>query len=102
MKLTPGGCHSPNCFGGIEKLLKDNLFTFRRKGQGLRKKLVDEIIAKGIHDEVVLEAMRRVPRHYFLDKAFLEFAYVDKAFPIAAGQSAHCHSSRRSYGSRGC
>jgi len=57
------------------------------KHQGLRKKLVDEIRSKGINDEQVLEAIRKVPRHYFLDKAFVEFAYVDKAFPIAAGQT---------------
>src|SRR5438045_3070953 len=59
--------------------------TFRH--QGLRKKLVDNIRAKGIKDEKVLEAINKVPRHLFMDKAFLEFAYQDKAFPIEAGQT---------------
>lgn len=59
--------------------------TYRHKG--LRKKLVEEIRAKGIRDEKVLLAIDRIPRHYFMDNAFLEFAYSDKAFPIAAGQT---------------
>ena len=41
----------------------------------------------GIQDEHVLDAMDRVPRHYFLDSAFSQFAYSNKAFPIAAGQT---------------
>ncbi len=59
--------------------------TFRHKG--LRKKLVEEIRAKGIHDENVLRAMNAVPRHLFMDNSFMGFAYVDKAFPISAGQT---------------
>ncbi len=59
--------------------------TFKHKG--LRKKLVEEIRSKGIKDEKVLSAIGNVPRHFFLDKAFVEYAYVDKAFPIAAGQT---------------
>ncbi len=59
--------------------------TFKHKG--LRKKLVDEIRNKGIHDESVLKAINIVPRHLFMDNSFVGFAYVDKAFPIAAGQT---------------
>jgi protein-L-isoaspartate(D-aspartate) O-methyltransferase len=59
--------------------------TYRHKG--LRKRLVDSLREKGIHDEVVLEAINRVPRHLFLDSSFLEFAYEDKAFPIGSGQT---------------
>lgn len=59
--------------------------TFKHKG--LRKKLVDEIRSKGIRDEAVLKAINIVPRHLFMDNSFLGFAYVDKAFPIAAGQT---------------
>jgi protein-L-isoaspartate(D-aspartate) O-methyltransferase len=55
--------------------------------QGLRKKLVEEIKKKGIRDERVLNAIAAVPRHFFMDKAFLEYAYQDKAFPIEAGQT---------------
>jgi protein-L-isoaspartate(D-aspartate) O-methyltransferase len=59
--------------------------SYRHKG--LRKKLVDSIRAKGITSEEVLEAINRVPRHYFLDSAFDEVAYEDRAFPIGEGQT---------------
>lgn len=57
------------------------------KHQGLRKLLIEELRAKGIDNETVLKAMGEVPRHYFFDSAFLNFAYADKAFPIGAGQT---------------
>lgn len=59
--------------------------TYRHKG--LRKKLAQTIIAKGITDERVLDAILEVPRHYFLDSAFDEKAYEDIAFPIGEGQT---------------
>jgi protein-L-isoaspartate(D-aspartate) O-methyltransferase len=55
--------------------------------QGLRKLLVENIKAKGIHDNNVLKAMETVPRHFFFDSSFLEYAYEDKPFPIGAGQT---------------
>jgi protein-L-isoaspartate(D-aspartate) O-methyltransferase len=55
--------------------------------QGLRKLLVQNIQKKGISDPQVLSAMETVPRHFFFDSSFLEFAYEDKPFPIAAGQT---------------
>lgn len=57
------------------------------KHKGLRKKLVDGIRAKGIKDENVLNAINTVPRHFFMDSAFDDVAYVDKAFPIGEGQT---------------
>lgn len=59
--------------------------TYRHKG--LRKKLQAEVAGKGIKDHDVLDAIGTIPRHFFFDKAFLEFAYQDKAFPIGAGQT---------------
>ena len=59
--------------------------TYMHKGQ--RRKLLEELRTMGIRDEAVLDAMDRVPRHYFLDSAFSQFAYSNKAFPIAAGQT---------------
>jgi protein-L-isoaspartate(D-aspartate) O-methyltransferase len=59
--------------------------TFEAKGK--RKKLVAELRQKGIVDEEVLRAVDIVPRHLFMDPAFLTHAYVDKAFPITAGQT---------------
>jgi protein-L-isoaspartate(D-aspartate) O-methyltransferase len=55
--------------------------------RGLRKKLVRIVESKGITDKNVLEALGKVPRHYFFDKTFLEHAYQDKAFPIGEGQT---------------
>jgi protein-L-isoaspartate(D-aspartate) O-methyltransferase len=57
------------------------------EARGKRRKLVEELRIKGIADENVLEAINRVPRHMFMDPAFLIHAYVDKAFPIASGQT---------------
>jgi protein-L-isoaspartate(D-aspartate) O-methyltransferase len=59
--------------------------TYRHKG--LRAQLVKEIAGKGITDERVLRAVEEVPRHFFFDSAFTEQAYIDKAFPIGAGQT---------------
>jgi len=57
------------------------------KTQGLRRRLVEQLQEKGITDHNVLEAIGRVPRHKFMENAFLHFAYEDKAFPIGAGQT---------------
>ena len=59
--------------------------SFEAKGK--RKRMIEELRSKGINDERVLEAMGKVPRHLFMDDAFLRHAYQDKAFPIAAGQT---------------
>jgi protein-L-isoaspartate(D-aspartate) O-methyltransferase len=62
--------------------LKD---TFKHKG--MRQQLVEVVKAKGITDELVLKAIGKVPRHLFMDSGFLDHAYQDKAFPIAAEQT---------------
>ncbi len=59
--------------------------SYRHKG--LRKKLVETVQQKGIKDEKVLEAINKIPRHFFLDSAFDEVAYEDKAFLIAEKQT---------------
>lgn len=55
--------------------------------QGLRKKLTDSLKIKGIRDEKVLDAIGKVPRHFFMESTFIQFAYKDQAFPIGAGQT---------------
>ena len=55
--------------------------------QGLRKQLVAILKNKGITKPEVLDAVMRIPRHYFMDSAFLSFAYADQAFPIGSGQT---------------
>ena len=57
------------------------------KHQGLRNQLVKTIEAKGITDTHVLQAIANIPRHLFMDSGFVDFAYQDKAFPIAADQT---------------
>ncbi len=59
--------------------------TYRHKG--LRRQLIEELRQKGIKDERILDAMMQLPRHFFLDTAFEEWAYVDKAFPIGNEQT---------------
>jgi len=53
----------------------------------MRQQLVDTIKKKGIKDERVLGAIGKIPRHLFMDSGFIDHAYVDKAFPIAADQT---------------
>ncbi len=60
--------------------------------QGKRRRLVEQLRAKGIKDENVLKAIEKIPRHLFFDTstarpALLDHAYSDKALPIGAGQT---------------
>ncbi len=62
--------------------MKDTL-----KHRGMRNKLADILIKKGISDKNTLDAIRTIPRHLFMDSSFEGHAYQDKAFPIAADQT---------------
>ncbi len=57
------------------------------KHKGLRNQLAKILEDKGIIDKNVLEAIKTIPRHLFLNSSFEDFAYQDKAFPIGAGQT---------------
>lgn len=57
------------------------------KHKGLRRQLVESLRQKGIRDERVLSAIDILPRHFFLDDAFAEWAYTDKPFQIGKGQT---------------
>lgn len=65
-----------------QKNMKDT-----NKHQGLRNQLAKVLHEKGITDKNVLEAIKIIPRHLFLNSSFEDFAYQDKAFPIGAGQT---------------
>ena len=53
-----------------------------------REAMVDyQIVARGVHDEQVLAAMREVPRERFVPDELIEFAYEDRPLPIEAGQT---------------
>ncbi|PCE63683.1 protein-L-isoaspartate(D-aspartate) O-methyltransferase [Sediminicola luteus] len=62
--------------------MKDTL-----KHKGLRNQLAQLLAEKGIKDPKVLDAIRAIPRHLFLDSSFEDHAYQDKAFPIGAEQT---------------
>ncbi|RUA11586.1 MAG: protein-L-isoaspartate O-methyltransferase [Flavobacteriia bacterium] len=62
--------------------MKDTL-----KHRGMRNKLAELLEAKGITDKKVLNAIKTIPRHLFLDSGFEDHAYQDKAFPIGADQT---------------
>jgi protein-L-isoaspartate(D-aspartate) O-methyltransferase len=65
--------------------MKQYIDSYQHKG--LRKRLVDLLRSKGISDERVLDAINAIPRHFFLDSAFDQIAYEDRAFPISADQT---------------
>lgn len=67
---------------GKNKRMEDSL-----KNQGARQRLVRALQQKGIADAAVLEAFRKVPRHFFVPDFLQERAYDDKALPIACGQT---------------
>ncbi len=63
-------------------------FIDNYKEQGARKKLIEYLkTERNITDEPVLQAMLKVPRHYFFAKTFWNQAYKDIAFPIGEGQT---------------
>lgn len=59
--------------------------SYRHKG--MRRQLVKTVADKGIQDQRVLEAIGKIPRHFFFENALVEHAYQDKAFPIGSGQT---------------
>jgi len=64
--------------------------TFRGIGmtsQRTRERLIQRLRSEGIKDERVLEAVREVPRHIFVDEALASRAYEDTALPIGHGQT---------------
>lgn len=65
----------------------ENCMTDSFLYKGLRKKLVDNLRIKGIVNEAVLEAIEKVPRHFFVGSSFANHAYEDKPFSIGAGQT---------------
>jgi len=60
--------------------------TFKHKG--MRRQLIDELKKdERITNSSIFDAFYEIPRHFFLDRAFLEQAYSNKAFQIGAGQT---------------
>ncbi|HEY4529319.1 MAG TPA: protein-L-isoaspartate(D-aspartate) O-methyltransferase [Luteimonas sp.] len=55
--------------------------------QRVRDRLIERLRSNGIADERVLNAIRTVPRHLFVDEALATRAYEDTALPIGHGQT---------------
>lgn len=53
----------------------------------MRRQLILELRKKGITDDAVLQAMENLPRHFFIDPGFEEWAYQDQPFPIGSDQT---------------
>ena len=83
-KVTNEKTHSKKFFNYLAGM---RVLTDSYRHKGLRKQLVGQIRTKGITDERVLQAILEIPRHYFIDSAFDQIAYEDRAFPIAEGQT---------------
>ena len=63
-----------------------------RQGIGMtsartRDRLVERLVDQGIRSEAVLNQIRNVPRHLFVDEALASRAYEDTALPIGLGQT---------------
>jgi len=55
--------------------------------QRTRDRLIKRLRQQGIDNQQVLDVMRRVPRHLFVDEALAHRAYEDTALPIGYGQT---------------
>lgn len=67
--------------GGAEQ------FGFGMTSPRTRERLVQRLRNKGIRDERVLEVMRNIPRHLFVEEAWASRAYEESALPIGFGQT---------------
>ncbi|EXJ16827.1 Protein-L-isoaspartate O-methyltransferase [Imhoffiella purpurea] len=52
-----------------------------------RERLIGRLSEAGIHSQEVLQVMRHLPRHLFVDEALASRAYEDSALPIGHGQT---------------
>ena len=69
-----------------------NLSSKNHQGIGMtsqrtRDRLIQRLRDQSIDNETVLDVMRRVPRHLFVDEALAHRAYEDTALPIGYGQT---------------
>src|SRR6188768_109955 len=55
--------------------------------QRARDRLIERLVEEGIRDRRVLDVMRQLPRHLFIDEALASRAYEDTALPIGQGQT---------------
>lgn len=63
-------------------MLDDADFTKQRKAM-----VRDQIVARGIRDPLLLDALSEVPRHRFVPAEYMDMAYADGPLPIGQGQT---------------
>jgi protein-L-isoaspartate(D-aspartate) O-methyltransferase len=68
-------------------LNKPNFQGIGMTSQRTRDRLIQRLKDQGIENEMVLDVMRRVPRHLFVDEALSHRAYEDTALPIGYSQT---------------
>jgi protein-L-isoaspartate(D-aspartate) O-methyltransferase len=83
---------TPSNQRGMDKTPKPFVPLNQPSGIGLdsiavRHRMVDKLLAQGLDDEMVLNAMRKVERHRFVDTALVNQAYEDTSLPIGLGQT---------------
>ncbi len=62
--------------------------TFSDKYEKVRQRMVrDQVVARGIKNQKVIQAMLNVPRHLFVPTNYERMAYEDRPLPIGAGQT---------------
>ena len=71
-----------NLYGGSGDQNPSGLVSAR-----VRDRMVERVRELGVRDSRVLEALRNVPRHLFVDEALASRAYEDTALPIGHGQT---------------
>jgi len=72
----------------MRKITNYNETQDNKRYRLLRENMIEEqIVSRGISDKKVLEALRKVPRHIFVDKAYKVSAYEDRPLPIGSGQT---------------
>ena len=67
--------------------LKPEAIGMGMTSQRVRDRLIERLRGNGIRDERVLNAIRTVPRHLYVDEALATRAYEDTALPIGHGQT---------------
>jgi protein-L-isoaspartate(D-aspartate) O-methyltransferase len=68
-------------------MLERRLQGIGMTSQRTRERLVSRLMEKGIADPRVLDAIRHLPRHIFVDEALASRAYEDTALPIGHSQT---------------
>ena len=72
---------------GSETLLQWDRPRFTERADERERMVTEQILARGVDDPAVLDAMRRVPRHRFVPAQYERRAYADRPLPIGHGQT---------------